>query len=248
MSFQDHFSRQADAYARYRPRYPQGLYRYLAGLCLRRNLAWDCATGNGQAALGLAPYFSQVIATDASERQIAQAEAHPGVEYRVAPAEASGLPGRSVDLITVAQAFHWFEFEKFYAEVRRVAVPQGIIALWGYQHFSCSPEIDRVYLRYYSETVGPYWPADRRWVEERYQGIPFPFPELEAPEFSMTLRWNLEDLLGYLGTWSATQRYREAMGRDPLPELRNKLAPLWGDPEQAREIRWPLFLRVGRVI
>jgi len=246
MSFQDHFSTQARDYSRYRPHYPKALFQFLADLSPRPHLAWDCATGNGQAALGLADYFESVEATDASQKQIAQAQAHPRVHYRVATAEASGLSEASVDLVTVAQAFHWFDFEKFYSEVKRVLVKDGVLALWGYHLLSCGPQIDAAILDYYSTTVGPYWPPDRRWVEEKYQGIPFPFEKISTPEFEMETRWNLEGLLGYLGTWSATQKYREAQGHDPIPTLRERLMPQWGNPELKRPIRWPLFLHVGR--
>lgn len=246
MTFQDHFSSLATDYARYRPRYPEALFRYLSDLAPGRRLAWDCATGSGQAAVGLAEFFKRVIATDASEAQLAQAESHARVEYRVAPAEASGLPPASVDLVTVAQALHWFDLEKFYAEVRRVARPGGVLAAWTYALFRCDPAVDAVIGDFYEGILGNYWTPERRLVEQGYRTLPFPFREGKPPEFAMEARWGLAQVLGYLGTWSALKRYREAQGRDPLPELAEKLREAWGK-EEIRTLRWPIFLRWGVV-
>jgi hypothetical protein len=246
--FADHFSGVAEGYASYRPKYPDALFDYLGGLAPARNVAWDCAAGSGQATLALTAHFGRVIATDASELQIRAAPAHPRVEYRVAPAEASGLPPASVDIITVAQAVHWFDFDRFYAEVRRVATPRAIIAVWSYGMNRLDEQaIDDVLDRFYEDIVGPYWPPERRLIEEGYRTIPFPFDEIAPPSFEMVEPWSLPRLLGYLRTWSATSRYREAHGSDPVVALGEALLPLWGAASETRPVRWPLAIRVGRV-
>lgn len=244
--FKDHFSRHAEDYAKFRPRYPKELFGYLATVAPGKELAWDCATGNGQAAIELAELFEQVIATDASEKQVANTEAHARVEYRVAPAEESGIPSRSVDLITVAQALHWFDLSLFYAEARRVLKPGGIVAAWAYKLASVTPSIDAVVGHYYSDVVGPYWPAERRLVE-KFEELAFPFPEIATPSFEMVAEWKLGHLVGYLRTWSATQRFMAANQCDPLKSLEEDLRAAWGDAEQPRRVVWPLTVRVGKV-
>ena len=244
--FKDHFSRQAAEYVKFRPRYPEELFRYWATIAPGKQLAWDCATGNGQAAVALAEVFERVIATDASERQIGNAEAHARINYRVAPAENSGIESHTVDLITVAQALHWFDLERFYPEARRVLKPRGVVAAWAYKLAQIEPTIDAVVNHYYSEVVGAYWPAERALVE-RFEELAFPFPELAAPPFEMTAEWNSEHLIGYLRTWSATQRFMAANQRDPLKEVQEDLRSAWGDPDQLRRVVWPLTVRVGRV-
>lgn len=241
----DHFSGHAADYAKYRPGYPDTLFDWLASLTAEHQLAWDCGCGNGQAALPLAERYRQVCASDLSPQQIAAAPAHPGIRYRVAPAEESGLEPASVDLITVAQALHWFDFDRFYREVRRVAKPGAVIVAWTYQLLRAEPAIDAVLADFYRDTLGPYWPPERRWVDDGYRSLPFPFAEIPAPDFTIRLGWHLSDLIAYLGTWSATQRLRRAGGADPLPALAQRLAPLWG--ERRREIVWPIALRGGRV-
>lgn len=244
--FKDHFSSASDRYAAYRPDYPAALFAWLAGLCGRHDTAWDCATGSGQAALGLAPLFRRVVATDASPEQIRHAVAHPRVEYRVATAEASGLASASIDLVTVAQAAHWFERPRFYAEASRVLKPRGVIALWGYGRLALPGEIDAPLRRFYADTIGPYWPAERALIDEAYRSLDFPFAEIAAPPLHIEVEWTLPRLLDYLSTWSAVKRYQAARGRDPLPALIAELQPGWGDPETPRKLRWPLFMRVGR--
>lgn len=245
--FADHFSGAAAEYARFRPRYPAALFSYLASLVSKDGPAWDCATGSGQAAVALAGHLPRVVATDASAEQIAHAEPHPRVEYRVAPAERSGLEAASVELITVAQALHWFDLPAFYAEAARVLRPGGVIAVWCYAKMLLpDAALQHTLDRFYSETVGPYWPAERRLVEEGYGSLDFPFIELSAPPFAMEMWTSMEGLLGYVGTWSATQRCVQATGRDPLPELGREVAIHWGDPQAQRAVRWPLSLRVGR--
>jgi SAM-dependent methyltransferase len=241
----DHFSAVADGYARYRPGYPAALYDWLASLPARRELAWDCATGSGQAAAGLAERFRRVVATDFSAAQIARATAGKGIEYRVAPADASGLPGATVDLVTVAQALHWFDLPAFYAEARRVLAPGGALASWCYNLLDTGPRVNAVIGRYYSQVVGEYWPPERRLLEAGYRTLPFPFREVEPPRFEMSAEWTLDHLLGYLGTWSATERYRRVRGEDPIALVADGLREAWGDPGRPRRVRWPLYLRVG---
>jgi SAM-dependent methyltransferase len=245
--FKDHFSRQAADYAKFRPRYPAGMSKYLANIAPGRKLAWDCATGNGQVAVGLAAMFRRVIATDASEKQIANAEAHQRVEYRVAPAEESGIETGTIDLITVAQALHWLDLDRFYAEVRRVLKPGGVFAASAYKQCYITPAIDQVVQeRYYNEVVGPFWPAERVLIIDKFEELPFPFPEIKTPQLEMKMQWSLEQLVGYLWTWSATQRFIAANKRDPLDEIREELRAAWGDAKQLRPVVWPLTLRVGR--
>lgn len=244
--FADHFSAVAGNYASFRPTYPAALFDWLARTAPDTTLAWDCAAGNGQASCDLAEYFDQVVASDASAAQIAAAVPHPRIEYRVAPAENSGLDEGCVDLITVAQALHWFDLNKFYGEVRRVLKPGGLLAVWSYGVLHLDdPRIDRVVQRFYGETLGPYWPPERRMVEEGYRTLPFPFAEMLPPEFTMETAWTPPQLLGYFASWSATARYRAAHGKDPVTEVAKELAPLWGAPLVAHSVRWPLVLRAG---
>jgi len=247
MTFNDHFSDHADRYGVYRPSYPPDLFKYLASNVPRRDLVWDCGTGNGQAAHGLAAHFRRVVATDASAAQIAQARPHDRIEYFVAHAEQSPLPDCSVDLVTVAQALHWLDLDRFYPEVRRVARPGSVLACWCYELSTVDEQVDAVINRYYKEIVGPYWPPERELVESGYRTLPFPFEELTAPSFRMVASWDLHHLMGYLGTWSATARYRADRGQDPLNEVRQALADAWGHPDRVREVTWPLRLRIGRV-
>lgn len=245
-SFQDHFSGHADDYRHYRPGYPKPLFAYLAARAPERRLAWDCATGNGQAAAQLTDYFDQVIATDASAAQIDHAPATERVSFRCAPAEASGLEAASVDLVTVAQALHWLDFDRFYAEVRRVLKPGGVLAAWCYGLFRSSPAVDRIVGRFYEQVVGPYWPPERRWIDEGYATLPFPFPELPAPQFAMQRQWTLPQLLGYMNTWSAVRRYTQAHGVNPLDEIDAELASAWPRNAETMAVNWNVRLRVGR--
>lgn len=245
MTFKDHFSEQAADYAKFRPRYPHELFAYLGSSAPSRRLAWDCGTGNGQAAVGLATVFDRVIATDASEKQIANAQLYERVEYRVAPAESSGIQSETVDLIMVAQALHWFDLDRFYAEARRVLKPNGVLAASAYKFLHITPEIDQlVNHRYYSGVVGPFWPPQRVLVE-KFQQLPFPFSEIQTPSFEMIAQWNLEHLVGYLRSWSASQRFIAANQRNPLHEIADELSAAWGDTKQTRRVIWPLTLRVG---
>jgi len=243
----DHFSRVAPAYAAGRPGYPDELFDYLDVQVSRHDLAWDCAAGSGQAAIHLARRFRRVIATDISPAMLRQAPRHPAVEYRVAPAENSGLQEATADLVTVAQALHWLHTETFYAEAARVLVPGGVLAVWTYGvQYLDEPELDRILRRFYDDVVGPYWPPERRHVEAGYRTLSFPFPEMQPPALVMQETWTLAELLGYVGTWSATEGFREAVGHDPVDELGRDLGRHWGNDSASRRIRWPLTLRVGR--
>lgn len=246
-AFNDHFTAVATSYAGFRPTYPAALFAWLAQIAPDTNLAWDCATGSGQAARDLAAHFNRVVATDASTAQIAAAQAHPQIDYRVAAAEASGLANTSVDLITVAQALHWFDLDAFYAEVRRVLKPGGVLAVWTYGVFSVEGEgINDCTNAFYQDTVGPFWPPERMHVESGYRTLAFPFSAIQTPQFNMETTWTLAQLLGYLRSWSATGRYIAAHGIDPVDVLEKELAPLWGDAQRTRRVSWPLSVRAGR--
>lgn len=247
MSFKDHFSRRAAEYATYRPLYPAALFDYLAQRCPERQLAWDCACGSGQATLALAERFVSVVATDASQQQVAAATSHPNVTYRVAPAERSGIDSTSLDLVAVAQALHWFNVDAFYSEVQRVLKPSGVLAVWTYGVLHVEGHaIDALVQEFYYDIVGSYWPAERRFVEDGYRSLEFPYPEIPLPSFNMEEHWGRAQLLGYLRTWSATARYVDKNNVDPVAALDERLAPLWPDPGTRRNITWPLALRVGR--
>jgi ubiquinone/menaquinone biosynthesis C-methylase UbiE len=245
-AFKDHFSVAAHEYDRCRPSYPAELIDFLADVAPARSLAWDCATGTGQAAVGLAARFDKVIATDASGAQLAHAVAHSRVEYRVARAEDCGLPDRTFDLVTVAQALHWIDLDAFYAEVRRVARPGAVIAAWTYSLADADPAVDPLVATFYAE-MSPWWPPERSHVEDGYQRLPFPFEPVVAPALEIHASWPLERLLGYVSTWSAVNRCRRETGADPLVGLRHRLESAWGNPAEPRPVRWPLHLRVGRV-
>lgn len=245
--FTDHFAAVSTNYADFRPRYPAALFDWLATQAPARSLAWDCACGSGQASPDLAERFAQVVATDASRAQIASALPHPRIAYRVAPAQDSGLADSSVDLITVAQALHWFDLEAFYAEAYRVLQPDGLLAVWTYgMHSTGDAAIDARVRHFYANVVGAYWPPERRHVETGYRELPFPFAEIAPPAFAMTAEWSLPQLLGYLRSWSATGRCFSAVGVDPAIELGEQLAALWGAADSVRAVTWPLALRIGR--
>ena len=241
----DNFSTQASSYARFRPGYPTQLFDFLFGLCRNFDCAWDCATGNGQIAGALAERFRQVEATDISEKQLQEAVQKTNIRYRVEPAESPSFPDASFDLITVGQSAHWFHFEKFYPEVRRVLKPGGVLALIGYNLLKVDEPTDAVIKRLYSNVLGEYWDAERRLVDEAYTTIPFPFPEIPLPEMAMTYEWTFDHLLGYLETWSALQHYVRKNGRSPLDEaIMEALRAAWS-PGTIKTVRFPLFGRIS---
>jgi len=247
VKFKDHFSKQAREYAKFRPQYPRELFAFVAANSLNDQLALDCATGNGQAAVLLAERFRKVIAIDASAAQIENALPNERVEYQVMPAEEMSLPNESCDAITVAQALHWFDLDRFYTEVRRLLRPNGALSVWSYYELVVSPEIKAIVRHYHDEIVGPYWPPERKLVGPAYLRLPFPFAEIDSPPFESQVLWSLEELLGYLGTWSATQRYLAATGRDPREAVADDLAQAWGGETKQRLMTWPLTVRIGRV-
>lgn len=248
MSNEQLFATVAREYATFRPGYPPELFSWLAAIAPSRDTVWDCGCGSGQASASLAEHFHRVFATDVAPEQIAAARAHPRVQYSVAAAEHSGLAAKTVDLVTVAQALHWFDVDAFYAEARRVARPGAIIAVWNYPRPQfVDVELDRLFFEFYSGVVGPYWPPERRHIEAGYRTLPFPFEEVASPEFGLALSWNLDQVLGYVGSWSATARYRKALGADPVPSLRESLSAIWAGRGTPVAIRMPLGMRVGRL-
>ncbi len=246
MAFKDHFSRRAREYGVYRPRYPPELAAYVASLAPSRALALDVATGNGQAAVDLAAHFDLVLASDGSAAQLGRAEPHARVRYLRHTAERLPVATHAADALVAAQAAHWFDFPRFYPEARRVLRPGGVVALWTYEMFRAGPDVDRVLDAFYAGVVGRYWPPERRYVEAGYRTLPFPLEELAAPPFEIVTDWSLGQAMGYLGTWSAVDRFRAAEGHDPLPAVAASLAPLW-PPGGARRLRWAIHLRLGRV-
>lgn len=243
----DHFTPLAEQYASFRPSYPDELFDWLASIAPQRESAWDCGAGSGQATAALATRFKQVLGTDISAAQLSSAPSLANVEYRVAPAENSSLADHSVDIITVAQAMHWFDLPAFYAEVQRVLKPQGVIAAWGYNRLLIDhPELQKIIDYFYEETIGTYWPAERVHVENDYLHLPFPFSRIITPRFSLYKEWPREHLLGYLRSWSAVGRFRAANGYDPVDALEKEVSQHW--PENSTFwIEWPLFIHVGRV-
>ena len=247
MSFKDHFSTRSADYAAYRPTYPAALVDYLASICDDTRVALDVGCGSGQLSGLLARRFGRVVATDASAQQIGKAEPHERVEYRVASAEHSGLPDASVDLLTAAQAAHWFDLLAFYAEARRVGRPGAILALVTYGVVQADPDSAPVIRHFYKDVVGPYWPPERRHVEDGYRSFDFPFEELTVPPLVIEVNWQAADLIGYADTWSAVREAEKALGRGPIEGFRRDLLAAWGNPELRRTIRFPLSLRVGRI-
>lgn len=244
-SFKDHFSGQSAHYARHRPQYPAELFQFLATLTSNHSHAWDCATGNGQAAIALSEHFESVVATDASKAQIDAAIAHPGVTYRVAVAEDSRLDSASIDLVTVGQALHWFDHERFFAEAGRVLVNDGVLAAWCYELCTVTDACDALVGHLYTDILRDLWPPERSLVEARYSDIALPGQPLEAPEFQMHISWTAADMLGYLRTWSACARYQQVHGEDPVSQIEEALQAAWG--EGPRTVRWPLTLLASRL-
>jgi ubiquinone/menaquinone biosynthesis C-methylase UbiE len=242
-AFLDNFSAQAGLYAKYRPLYPPELFEYLSSLTPEHELAWDCGTGNGQAAISLANHYDKVIATDASQQQIENAIPHDRVLYKVAVAEQAPLADASIDLLTIATALHWFNFDVFYKEARRVLKPKGIIAAWAYGTPSTPAGINEVVMHYHNVTVDEFRQEPNRIVEHEYRDLPFPFREIGAEPYYYRKEMTLDDFIGYLDTWSATQHYIKKYGSNPTKQVREELESLWGSALQP--VTWKLVLKIG---
>lgn len=238
MGFKDHFSDVADAYRKYRPRYPQTLFDTLAARS--PGVAWDCGCGSGQATEGLSRCFDRVYATDPSREQVSTAPALDNVQYLVASAEDSTLSDESVDLAVAAQAAHWFDLPAFEREVRRVVKPGGLVVLLGYGLFESTPQLDRIVREHYRTALAPHWPKERAHIDRRYSDLTLALPRLSLPDFAMETRWSEEQLLGYLGTWSAVQALFASTGRDLIEEIEPQIRACFGG-ERIR-LRWSLIV------
>lgn len=241
----DNFSAQADAYSQFRPHYPKEMIDYIVGFVHDNKTALDLATGNGQVAVQLANHFDRVYATDISEKQLQNAQIRPNVFYSKQLAEYTDFDDRQFDLITVAQAIHWFRFAEFYKEIYRILKPEGIFAVLGYGLFSTNPESDVILRRFYEEIVGPYWDPERKYIDDHYQTIPFPFDEFETRSFENYFLWSFEQLIGYLETWSATQHYKDRNHHNPVDLLHEELRSSW--EKGNKQVTFPLLLRIGRL-
>lgn len=246
-SFKDHFSTQALDYSKYRPDYPQELYDFILSEVNVRKTAWDCGTGNGQAAAVLSNYFEKVFATDPSAEQVKNATQKSNIEYRVASAENSTLSDKSIDLITVAQALHWFDFTKFFTEVKRVAKPYGVIAVWSYELCKVDEETDKIFMKFYRDILEDYWPPERKHVENTYRDIPFPFTEVKEQVFFMKKQWNLQDFMGYLSTWSAVHKYIKTNGTNPLELVAADFEKIWINPTAVKDVSFPVTVKTGSI-
>ncbi|MDB5284502.1 MAG: methylase involved in ubiquinone/menaquinone biosynthesis [Bacteroidota bacterium] len=246
MTFQDHFSRQAEIYLKARPTYPDELFEYLAGISPSRQLCWDCATGNGQAAISLSPYFEKVIATDGSGKQIQNAMVRTNIEYKIATAEESGLQDHSVDLITVATAAHWFEHDRFYKEAQRVSKANGILAVWAYSEAIINPEMDALMAWFMYDFLEKYWPEGRWYVRNSYTTLPFPFTPIKTPDFVCKMNWTKAHWIDYIKSWSSYNNYLAQHKSDPLEMLLPRLNPLW-NTDEIKPITWKLHLKCTKL-
>ncbi len=242
----DLFSKQAEWYAQYRPVYPQALFDFVLGFVAERGAALDCATGNGQVARVLSSYFRNVCALDVSENQIRHAVTHHHITYLIARAEQTPFRSESFDLITVAQAYHWFDSERFCAEARRIARPNAMIAIWSYNLLHCEPILDRLIHRWNYETLAPYWEAERQFLYTRYDTLAFDFERIPSPGFDIVVEWTKNDLIGYLRSWSALQKMLQVAGDSALKDIIRKIGDAWGE-ETTKVFTFPVFLKLGRV-
>ena len=246
MSFKDQFSEQACAYAAFRPNYPESIFQFLSDLVTENFMALDCGAGNGQTAESLSRYFKIVLACGPSRKQLRQARKKSNILYFQSTAENIALQMKTTNLITVSQAIHWFQFNQFYEEANRLLTPKGIIAIWGYNFPRMNSKIDNILDYLYSDILGDYWQKERKYIDEEFKTIPFPFDEIKTPVFQMKTQWDLKRFLGYIGSWSAVQNYLNKNELNPLELIKEKLIIAWGS-EEKYEINWPIFIRVGRV-
>ncbi|MEQ8477659.1 class I SAM-dependent methyltransferase [Fulvivirga sp.] len=241
----DNFSGHAADYARFRPAYPETLYNFILANTEGRELAWDCATGNGQVASELSSHFRTVYATDLSEKQIDNAMRKGNIHYSVQVAEQTSFDDNSIELITVGQAYHWFDFDRFHNEAKRVLKPGGTVALFGYGLHAVDEKVNELMHHFYYDIVGPYWDEERKYIDEQYKNTPFPYLEIACPEFEFTAKWSLDHYIGYIKTWSAVKHFEKAKGFDPVDDLEKELRKYW--KEELKTIKFPIFLRLGRV-
>ena len=242
----DNFSSGSDKYAQYRPTYPDAFITFLQSLLPVKENAWDCATGNGQVAQKLSHFFNKVYATDISQSQLDNAVQLSNIHYSLQPAESTSFQDDFFDLVIVGQAVHWFQFDAFYAEVKRTAKEGALLALIGYGNLQINKDVDAVIHQLYETILGPYWDAERRYLDEAYQALPFPFQEIEGPKFDNTYQWTLEHLVGYLNTWSAVKHYTNQNGHNPLDLIYKNLQHAWGS-NKTLWVQFPLLLRIGRI-
>jgi ubiquinone/menaquinone biosynthesis C-methylase UbiE len=245
----DHFSSTSKQYSFSRPLYPDTLYKYLSDITLNKNTAWDCATGNGQAAIGLCKYFKNVIASDASKGQLDFGFNRDNIHYKMFPAEEANIGDNHIDLITVAQAAHWFDLDKFYNEVTRVGKSNGILAIWSYGMHQIDKDIDKISakLNVNGGILGKYWPKETNYVKDDYKTIPFPFKEITTPKFKMTVNWTLDELVNYMQTWSAVRRFSTEKKYNPLNLIMDELEKLWGNRRDQKVVKWYINIRVGKI-
>ncbi|MFD1095810.1 class I SAM-dependent methyltransferase [Salegentibacter chungangensis] len=239
----DNFSTKSEDYAKFRPGYPAEVFRFIENHLRNKEKAWDCGTGNGQVAEAVSEFMERVEATDISRRQLENAVAKPNIYYSRQSAEKTKFPDESFDLVTVGQAIHWFNFDEFYGEVKRLLKPGGLIAVLGYSLFNSNPETDEVILKFYKEIIGPFWDPERKYLDEKYQSIPFPFDEIGTPQFESKVSWSFEHLIGYLRTWSAVKHYENSKNHNPVDLISEELYKAYGD---YGEISFPILFRLGR--
>jgi SAM-dependent methyltransferase len=244
VNFNDHFSHDSTKYAEFRPSYPPEMIRWIAELAPHRSTAWDCATGNGQAAVQLAAHFERVVATDASAEQLRAATPHTRVQYLIANERAPHIGDATIDLVTVAQALHWLDLPLFYAEADRVLVDGGVLAVWCYRRPRIDAETDAVIDWFHDEYVGLYWPANRRIVDDGYRTVAFPYPERATGTWTIERAMHRSAFIGYVETWSAVHRARQR-GADPMTEFARRLGEAWPNDTESRTVSWPMSLRAG---
>jgi SAM-dependent methyltransferase len=244
----DNFSTQAATYAQFRPTYPDSLFNFILQHVDNKQVAWDCATGNGQAAKVLADYFERVEATDISQKQLDNAVQKPNINYSIQAAEITSFPDNSFDLITVAQAAHWFDFDAFYAEIKRVAKPNAVIAIWGYGTMTFDEKpLNDIFQEFYWDRMGKYWDKERRHIDNHYTEIPFPFQQIAPPQYSLLYKWHQPEFIGYLNSWSSMQHFKKAHnGTTPIDDLMGDMAAYWSKFE-TKVLRFPIFMKIGRV-
>lgn len=244
----DIFSVQAEKYSKFRPVYPKELFDYILQFVDEKNIVWDCATGNGQAAFALADHFKKIFATDISEKQLVYAKQHENIVYKILPAEQTDFADNTFDLITVAQAYHWIKFNAFEKEAKRVAKNNAVIAVWCYNLLLTNDaKINELIKKFYFEITGPYWDAERKYVDENYNSVPFNFEALPTKDFSINIEWRKNDLIGYFNSWSSVQHYINANKKNPVDKIIEELNFLWKD-EDVKAVTFPLFLRIGKII